>query len=351
MRSEADHPPLVATAGGHAADDDELAVGLEHRGARLDRPPATTSRRAMPSRANAGSSRPSVVDRTALNTGTSETSAHPTATMPPSGWITTSVNCSALGLTSTVSRPSSPNDRSRPSVPQVSSHRGPARDAVRRRAGDDDATAGRDRHGRGPLEPPSEAGERRAGVREPRVERSVRPIPLDDEPIRCGGPALPDHHDAAVVLDRQVERVVVRAQIRHDLAGLTERRVQSAAGGEPRERDVGVRGQGRAGDDDAVVMVDRHGVRHRAVRERRLDAVVTEERVEGAGTRGRRRRGEREDRHGRDEREPAHVRSLRPGRYGTILEMGSSRMSVAPAAFSWGISVLTRRFSTTVSMA
>ena len=83
------------------------------------------------------------------------------------------------------------------------------------------------------------------------------------------------------------------------------------ARGEPGERDVGVRGQGRAGDDDAVVMVDGHGVRHGAVRERRLDAVVTEERVEGAGMRGRRRRGEREERHGREEREPTHVRSLR----------------------------------------
>src|SRR5439155_22635466 len=36
---------------------------------------------------------------------------------------------------------------------------------------------------------------------------------------------------------------------------------------------------------------------------------------------------------------------------GTIFEMGSSRMSVAPAAFSWGISVLTVALSTTVSIA
>ena len=238
-----------------------------------------------------------------------------------------------------------------PPVRQVSSHRGAARDAVRCRADDDDATAGCDRYGRGALEPPSEAGERRAGVREPGVERPARAIPLDDEPIGRGGAAFADHHDAAVVLDRQVERVVVRAQVRHDLAALPERRIQPSTRGEAGERDVGVRGQRRAGDDDAIVMVDGDGVRHRAVRERRLDAVVTEERVEGAGTRGRRRRGEREDRHGREEREPTHVRSLRSGRYGTILEMGSSRMSVAPAAFSWGISVFTSRFSTTVSMA
>ena len=37
--------------------------------------------------------------------------------------------------------------------------------------------------------------------------------------------------------------------------------------------------------------------------------------------------------------------------YGTILEIGSSRMSVAPAAFSSGISRFTPRFSTTVSIA
>ena len=118
-----------------------------------------------------------------------------------------------------------------PPVRQVASHRGAARDAVRGRAGDDDATAGCDRHGRCALEPPSEAGERRAGVREPGVERPVRSVPLDDEPIGCGGPALADHHDAAVVLDRQVERVVVRAQVRHDLAALTERGVQPSRSG------------------------------------------------------------------------------------------------------------------------
>jgi hypothetical protein len=37
--------------------------------------------------------------------------------------------------------------------------------------------------------------------------------------------------------------------------------------------------------------------------------------------------------------------------YGTILEMGSSRMSVAPWALSSGMSVFTYAFSTTVSMA
>lgn len=37
--------------------------------------------------------------------------------------------------------------------------------------------------------------------------------------------------------------------------------------------------------------------------------------------------------------------------YGTILEIGSSRMSVAPFDFSSGISVLTVALSTTVSMA
>jgi hypothetical protein len=42
-----------------------------------------------------------------------------------------------------------------------------------------------------------------------------------------------------------------------------------------------------------------------------------------------------------------HVKSI----YGTILEMGSSRMSVAPFDFSSGISVLTVALSTTVSMA
>lgn len=42
-----------------------------------------------------------------------------------------------------------------------------------------------------------------------------------------------------------------------------------------------------------------------------------------------------------------HVKSI----YGTILEMGISRMSVAPFDFSSGISVLTVALSTTVSMA
>jgi hypothetical protein len=42
-----------------------------------------------------------------------------------------------------------------------------------------------------------------------------------------------------------------------------------------------------------------------------------------------------------------------PGRsdQGTIFEIGSSRMSVAPAAFSSGISRFTPRFSTTASIA
>ena len=43
-------------------------------------------------------------------------------------------------------------------------------------------------------------------------------------------------------------------------------------------------------------------------------------------------------------------RPVKPA-YGTILEIGSSRMSVAPFDFSKGMSVLTVAFSTTVSMA
>ncbi len=43
-------------------------------------------------------------------------------------------------------------------------------------------------------------------------------------------------------------------------------------------------------------------------------------------------------------------RHVKPS-YGTILEMGSSRMSVAPFDFSRGISVLTVALSATVSMA
>ena len=90
---------------------------------------------------------------------------------------------------------------------------------------------GSDRHGRRALEPPPETGQRRTGVRESEVEHPVGSVSLDDEPIRRAGPSLADHHDASVVLDRQVERVVVGAQIGHDLAALAERRVQPAARG------------------------------------------------------------------------------------------------------------------------
>ena len=98
-------------------------------------------------------------------------------------------------------------------------------------------------------------------------------------------------------------------------------------------------------------MIDRHRVGDAAVREGGLDPVVAEERVERAGVGSCDSRDERHDECDRDERGSAHPGSAPFRTYGTILEIGSSRMSVAPAAFSCGISVLTRRFSTTVSIA
>ena len=52
--------------------------------------------------------------------------------------------------------------------------------------------------------------------------------------------AFADHDDPAVVLDRQVERVVVRPEIGDHLAPVAERGVEPAARREPGEGDVGV---------------------------------------------------------------------------------------------------------------
>ena len=104
-------------------------------------------------------------------------------------------------------------------------------------------------------------------------------------------------------------------------------------------------------DDDPAVGLE-GGVGDAAVREGGLDPIVAEERIQYAGVGPCDSPDEHHDERDGDERGTAHV-GLRPPlrTYGTILEIGSSRMSVAPAAFSCGISVFTRRFSTTVSIA
>ena len=136
--------------------------------------PGATSTRAMPSPSNVGSSRPSVRVSHRAEHG------HERDLGPPGG------DDASVGLDRHVGELLRARADVRrhasvvaerpvePPVRQVARHRGAARDAVRGRADDHDATAGCDRHGRRALEPPSEAGERRAGVREPGVERPVR---------------------------------------------------------------------------------------------------------------------------------------------------------------------------------
>ncbi len=115
-----------------------------------------------------------------------------------------------------------------PAVPQETSDGGPAGDAVGRRTRDHDATRRREGHGVRRLEPPAEACDGGAAVREPGVERAVRPVALYEDPVGLRCAPLAHDHDPAVGLDRQVEGVVVRPEIRDHPPAVPEGRIEAS---------------------------------------------------------------------------------------------------------------------------
>ena len=181
--------------------------------ARARSAPGATSTREIPSPSNVGSSRPAVVYPHRIE------HRHQRHLRPPGR------DDAAVGLHHDVGEllcaradvgrhPAVASEAAiEAAVGQIARHGGAARDAVRRGAGDHDAPASSDRHRARALEPASESCERRAIVREAGVERPVRPVALHHEPVRCRGGAFADDHDPAVVLDRDVERVVVGAEV------------------------------------------------------------------------------------------------------------------------------------------
>src|SRR5262245_33753937 len=112
--------------------------------------------------------------------------------------------------------------------------------------------------------------------------------------------------------------------------------------------------RGVADDDEPVLVVDPDRGGDGAVGERRDDPVAAERRIEQRGRRLRRKRDEGE-RNGKEQQGEAAHRSPRvppvDAAQGTIFEIGSSRMSLAPAVLSCGIRRFTPRLSTTVSIA
>ena len=161
-RTQPDHGPTRRARSPMRRRRARTSRRLDARSRVLGRLPGRRRPARSPSPSNVGSSRPVVVYRTASNTGTNDTSAHPAATTRPSG-CTSDVGellCARADVGG--HPPVAPEAAIEATVRQVARHGGAARDAVRRRAGDHDAPAGSDRHRARALEPASEPRQRRA---------------------------------------------------------------------------------------------------------------------------------------------------------------------------------------------
>src|SRR4051812_28266913 len=231
--------------------------------------------------------------------------------------------------------------------------RRPSPDAVRGVPADDDPAARGERHCVRALLRLAEVHQLDAVVSEGWLPRAVRAQPKHEHPVVClGGSAHDD--DPAVRDDRCIERVIGAAEVVAVVHARTERRVGRAGGIEARDGDVHVSPGGVAGGHDPALTVDADRRRDRAVGERGDDAVASERRIEQRGSSVRGQRAERELHDEERGGEATHRRPrLRPplAGHGTIFEIGSSRMSLAPAVLSCGIRRFTPRLSTTVSIA